>query len=84
MKQMLVPIIPEIVGSTGACIHSDLGPFRCVVCGLNMWGGTYVNGAGPYCPRCTPPNVSLGWQCPNCSRVYAPSVTCCPTCGQRQ
>lgn len=24
--------------------------------------------------------MTTGWQCPNCSRCYAPSVTQCPAC----
>lgn len=26
----------------------------CIVCGAKMFGGVFINGAGPYCPRCMP------------------------------
>jgi hypothetical protein len=33
--------------------------FICVVCGLKMYGGTYISGAGPYCPRCVPTQAAI-------------------------
>lgn len=46
------------------------GAFTCVVCGLSMQGGTWINGAGPYCPRCIPGSqepIFLSRACPpNC------------------
>ena len=32
------------------------------------------------CRRCHPPALPLGWQCPECRGVYAPSVLECAKC----
>ena len=34
------------------------------------------------CRRCRPPALPMGWQCPLCRSVYAPSVLECAKCNQ--
>jgi hypothetical protein len=34
--------------------------FQCCRCGLKMDGGTFISGAGPYCPHCLPPGPAFG------------------------
>ena len=35
------------------------------------------------CRRCRPPALPMGWQCPLCRSVYAPSVLECAKCNKQ-
>lgn len=59
--------------------HQSTGvPMACAKCGVSMSGGTYVGGAGPYCPHCVPGQAPQGWICPKCQGANSPDVKRCP------
>lgn len=55
---------------TEACQHGMNPPSACFYCQHPAIGVAAV----------TFPGVPSGWKCPQCSRIYAPSVTECMNC----
>jgi len=65
--------------------------WRCHRCGREIYGGTWINGAGPYCPSCCLP-YRKAVACPVCGgsglpgvpvthRYLHPTAPLCPACG---
>jgi len=49
---------------------------NCIRCGVEGYGGTWVNGFGPYCPHCLPPSIQTTGQFVSASDYCLHRLTC--------